>query len=271
MYTMQIEDNVESDIPAVLPAFTVYVRADEESSWLEVPFSDIKDFDAENGTIEFKSNIVVSSNLIKVDYTIKDHTIWVYQVEGKEIPLNPFLNKDQIDENKPLYIYLMPTKIEKYNLFVDPIVSEAPTNKSLINSRTPIAEYANSYPVHFTYDKNIFNKLSNKYNPVALLIGAVYITLYDIRIKGGGVSADVVSYSELKQIKGVKSYWDMHFMEPRVYPKGGYAIIRMPDAVKNNFKSLEEIYDIVNRNITAGVGFEIQNLEGIPWRTKDYE
>lgn len=280
MYTMPIEDDVESDVPAVLPAFTVYVRADEESTWLEVPFGDIKDFDAENGVIEFKTNIVVSSNLIKVDYTIRDNTIWVYQVEGKEIPLNPFLNKDQIDENKPLYIYLMPTKIEKYNVFPDPVVFEGPTSKPLINSRTPIVEYANSYPVHFTYDKNIFNKLSNKYNPVALLIGAVYITdsndssntnIYDVRIKGGGVAADITSYSELKQIKGINSYWDMHSMQPRVYPKGGYAIIRIPDAVKNNFKSLEEIYDIVNRNITAGVGFEIQNSDGVPWSIKNYE
>jgi hypothetical protein len=48
-------------------------------------------------------------------------------------------------------------------------------------------------------------------------------------------------------------------------------IIKIPDAVKDNFKSIEEIYDIVNRNITAGVGFEIQNLDGVAWRTKTYE
>lgn len=279
-YTMPIEDDIESVIPAVLPAITVYIRADESSSWLEIPFSEIKDVDAHNGIVEFKSQIVFSPELIKVDYTIKDNTIWIYQVEGEEIPLNPFLNKDKIDENKPLYIYLMPTKIDKYNF--SPAIESfyGPKNKSLANNIVPVTEYANSYPVHFTYDKNIFNKLSHKYNPIALPIGVVYITnseeqssinIYDIRVKGGGVASDIASYSELNQIKGVNSYWDMQGMSTRTYPKGGYAVIKIPDAVKNNFRSIEEIYDIVNRNITAGIGFEIQNSDGVPWRTKEYE
>lgn len=83
--------------------------------------------------------------------------------------------------------------------------------------------------------------------------------------------ADLVSHSELDSINGVDSYWDIYSRIPKTYPKGGYVIIRIPDSVKSHFSSIEEIYDIVNRNITAGVGFEIQNLEGVPWRTKTYE
>ena len=210
---------------------------------------------------------------------IVDNTVWIYQVEGEEVPLNPFLNYDKIDENKPLYIYLMPTKIDVLSKPVH-IMYEGPGNQPSINKKIAVSEYANSYPVHFTFDKNMFNKLSHRYDPIALPIGVVYITnsdqnssvnINDVRVKGGGVVSDVTSYSELRQINGVNSYWDIYSMNPTTYPKGGYVIIRIPDAVKDNFKSIEEIYDIVNRNITAGVGFEIQNLDGVAWRTKTYE
>jgi hypothetical protein len=279
MYTMPIDDQVESKLPAIIPALTVYVRADTSSTWLELPYSEVKDIDSNSGIIEFKSAIVASSDLIKVDYTIVDNTVWIYQVEGEEVPLNPFLNYDKIDENKPLYIYLMPTKID---VLSNPVhtMYEGPVNQPSINKKIAVSEYANSYPVHFTSDKNMFNKLSHRYDPIALPIGVVYITnsdqnssvnINDVRVKGGGVVSDVTSYSELRQINGVNSYWDIYSMNPTTYPKGGYVIIRIPDAVKDNFKSIEEIYDIVNRNITAGVGFEIQNLDGVAWRTKTYE
>jgi len=146
--------------------------------------------------------------------------------------------------------------------------------------KIPVTEYNNSYPVHFTYDPSIFDKMSHKYNPIALPIGIIYTTnnpeqksvdIYDVRIKGGGVVSDIDSYTTLSQIDGTHAYWDMYSVSPRAYPKGGYVAIRIPDGVKSNFTNIEEIYDIVNRNITAGVSFEIQNLDGITWTTKNYE
>ena len=279
-YPISIDDQIESFVPAVIPALTVYIRADELSSWLELPYSEIRNINAEDGIVEFYSQIVLSSDLIKVDYTIKDSSVWIYQVNGEEIPLNPFLNSDKINENKPLYIYLMPSKINTDPSYLVGYGENGPDKNANINSSMPVSEYINSYPVQFTFDSNIFNKLSHKYNPVALPIGAIYYsnseenpstTIYDVRLKGGGVVSDLMSNSEIDNIKGVNSYWDMYYKKPKTYPKGGYVIIRIPDSVKSHFKSIEEIYDIVNRNITAGVGFEIQNLEGVPWRTKTYE
>lgn len=280
-YPITVDDQIESFVPAIIPALTVYFRADESSTWLEMPLSEIRNINAEDGTVEFNSAIVSSPELIKVDYTIKDNSIWIYQVDGQEVPLNPFLNSDKINENKPLYIYLMPSKINTEASYLKLMGENGPDTNNNINSSKPISEYVNSYPVNFTFDSNIFNKLSHKYNPVALAIGVIYLSnnkeqspstvLYDIRTKGGGVVADLVSNSELDNINGVDSYWDIYSRIPKTYPKGGYVIIRIPDSVKSHFSSIEEIYDIVNRNITAGVGFEIQNLEGVPWRTKTYE
>ncbi len=279
-YTMTIEDEVESVVPAIVPAVSIYIRASESATWSKIPNSLIKDIDAENGIIEFEEQIISSDpSLIKVDYTIKDSTIWMYQVEGEEIPLNPFLNKDKIDNNKPLYIYLMPTKINILNTPVH-IMLEGFDPQSSTTIKIPVTEYNNSYPVHFTYDPSIFDKMSHKYNPIALPIGIIYTTnnpeqksvdIYDVRIKGGGVVSDIDSYTTLSQIDGTHAYWDMYSVSPRAYPKGGYVAIRIPDGVKSNFTNIEEIYDIVNRNITAGVSFEIQNLDGITWTTKNYE
>lgn len=48
------------------------------------------------------------------------------------------------------------------------------------------------------------------------------------------------------------------------YPRGGF-IVRLPDEVKDNFENIEEVYDIIRRNLTAGVSFQIQNLDGELW------
>jgi len=279
--TFSVEAAVSDNtmLPVILPAFSVYIRSDQSSTWAKIPDSEIKDFNSESGEIEFVDQIISSDpGLIKIDYTITDSSVWIYQSEGIEIPLNPFINSDSMDRDKPLYIYLMPTKIEKldrntYELFSDGFMPK-------ITKRIPVLEYANSYPVHFTYNPNLFNKLSYNYDPIALPIAIIYYSsdnrgqrtsLHDIRIRGGGITSELSSTTNLDTINGVKSYWDMYSLAPRAYPKGGYIIIRLPDAVKDNFQDIREIYDIVSDNITAGVSYEIQNLAGVTWRTKTDE
>ena len=273
----------ETLAPAIVPIVDVYIRADQSSEWAKVPHGEISDIDAENGYIEFNNQIISSNaDLIKVNYTIKDTAAWIYQVEGQEIPLNSFLNSKTIDENKPLYIFLMPTKIDINDKPIYTYVSDAiiDIGQPVIYNRKPLVDYVNSYPVHFTYDFNIFDQYSYSYNPLALMIGVVYISyanrqssvsIYDIRSKGGGVISDVQSKAIMDSIDGASSYWDIYSLNPRAYPMGGYAVIRMPDSVKDNFNDIQEIYDIVNRNITAGVSFEIQNTDAITWSTKDNE
>ena len=49
------------------------------------------------------------------------------------------------------------------------------------------------------------------------------------------------------------------------YPKGGYVVVKIPKLVKKNFTNPDEVYTIVRNNITAGVVFELQDMEGKDW------
>jgi hypothetical protein len=52
-----------------------------------------------------------------------------------------------------------------------------------------------------------------------------------------------------------------------LHPNGGYVIIQIPQEVISNFNSRDEIYSIVRNNLTAGVSFDIQDVQGNDWRT----
>ena len=92
----------------------VYTREDINSAWEQVPYSYIKDINSKTGIIEFLSPIISSNPMLtKVDYTIKLIGTGVLQSQGVEIPTNPFLNKESVKVNKPLYIYLKPKLVYK--------------------------------------------------------------------------------------------------------------------------------------------------------------
>lgn len=250
-------------------ALSVYTRQDTSSAWVKVNNSLIKDVNAANGLIEFTSPIISSDpSLTKVDYTVKIKGIPVKQSSGIPIPTNPFLNKGSIKINKPLYIYILPKEIYKTSsLFFG--------TQDLDPTKDLIKEYSYDSIVNFTYDNNIFNKNDIvNYNPLALLIGIVYcinnfrdedFSVRDLRVKGGGVSANFDTNRVLEDIEESISYWDVYPPLSEAYPKGGYVIVRIPASVKKNFTNPDEVYTIVRNNLTAGVVFDIQDMNGQDW------
>jgi hypothetical protein len=52
-----------------------------------------------------------------------------------------------------------------------------------------------------------------------------------------------------------------------LHPNGGYVIIQIPQEVMSNFNSRDEVYNIVRNNLTAGVSFDIQDVDGNDWRS----
>lgn len=257
-----------SDFKLIRPQFEVYKNTNlaatkaSERVWEKIPLSQVKNYNSNTGVIEFKSRIVPNkSKDIKVSYISKNSDAHVYQVGGNEVPLNPLLNQSSIQSNKPLYVYILPTKIEKRSNIL-----------SQFSSNEVTTEYTNTYPVNFTYDKNIFDKTNNSYNPFALMIGMVFYSrnnnptqVYDTRLRGGGVSSKYDIKEALEYTKDALSYWDMYPAHGMAYPKGGYVIIKLPQKVKENFIDVSEIYDVVYRNMTAGVSFEIQDMNGNPF------
>lgn len=252
-------DYDDSIFGIIKPVVEVYFMNTITGSWDKVPSYDIRNIDCANGIVEFKPRKMPSiSTMIRVNYSVENKDLLIRQINGDPIPLNPFLNV--VDYKKPMYIYLLPKKIYVYD--------ESVKNYSLIES------YNSSSSVMFTYDSNIFNKASSLYNPFALPISVISTSgnprnkipnYRDIRTRGGGLVDDVSIVELMNDNSNVLYNWDIYPPSAMAYPNGGYVIIKIPREVENNFLDRTEVYDIVRSNLTAGVVFDLQDMEGNSW------
>jgi len=257
-------NNRDSKFNIIKQILQVYIRGTINDSWQLVSDFDIRDINCQTGVIEFRKNIVpLNPDLIKISYTTSNKDILIRQVNGNPIPINPFLNFDLIQFDRPLFIYILPKRMYKK---INPSSSQ--------NNLTKITDYSYSDYINFTYNKDIFNINSASYDPFALLIGVVYVynnpyrkstNIADLRLRGGGVINDV-NISELTDtIDGITSFWDVYPPQGNAYAKGGYVIVKIPNEVKNNFNDIKEINQIIENNLTAGVVYEIQDMNGNTW------
>ena len=69
----------------------------------------------------------------------------------------------------------------------------------------------------------------------------------------------------LEAIPEVLSFWDVYSPSGKAYNKGGYVIIRIPKEVKDYFVDQKEIYNIISNNLTAGIAYELQDMDGNSW------
>jgi len=130
--------------------------------------------------------------------------------------------------------------------------------------------------LNFTYDYSLFNSRKVSYDPLALHIGTVstnkkftfdQINIRDLRLKGGGVKPLENTTKLLDQKPNILNFSDLYSGKGYLYPNGGYVIIKIPKEVKDNFISKEEVYNIVRSNLTAGIAFDIQDMDGNDWNT----
>lgn len=250
-------------------------RDNINSKWELVESNLIRNINCNTGIVDFVTPLSDDPNLIRVSYTAKATGIPIKQVSGAPIPINPFLNRDLVDTEKALHIYINPSRIEvrssENNAYTWDYVSEHPYG--------PV--------IDFTYDTNIFDYYnSTEYDPFAMQIALIHVLnsvdikdvrLEDLRLKGGGLKAtlgktiNVKSYGALDldkvlvDIPEAISFWDIYPSDQESYPKGGYVIIQIPRSVLENFNNEEEIYSIIDKNITAGVAYKIQDMDGKDW------
>lgn len=253
-------DSKYTDANVAEPWMTVEIKNTTTGTWSKIDPSLISSYDKHTGNVMFKQDIVPSDpQNIRVSYVVKNSNIVVRHVNGKEIPLNPFSPTAQkID--KPIYIYILPTQVE-YNV----------NNSYLVDSN-----YLVDNVVNWTDKYDIFDISKAEYNPLALHIGTINvinsysfedISFLDLRVKGGGISGTENSASLAKNDSNILSFADVYCGKGYVYPNGGYVIVRIPKEVKDHFTSEEELYSIVRSNLTAGVSFDIQDMDGNDWRT----
>lgn len=273
-------DNLNSIVGIIKPEIKIYTREFTTDSWEEVQYSQIKDIDCNTGVVTFRSSLVPSSrSLIKVSYTTQNNNLLVREVNGQPVPLNPLLNNTEINFNKPLYIYLLPNNVYRYTNYNESLLNGQPTR---ISGYEKIGNYQYNSCINFTYDSSIFDNTSINYDPFALAISVIYVTnkpntgdttFTDLRVRGGGLRwgfensnlLDAINDTSLGEEYDLLSYWDVYPPQGNAYSKGGYVIVKIPENVKNNFVDAKEIYNIIRNNLTAGVVFDLQDLEGNSW------
>ena len=259
--------NYSSSIVGIIKSeVKVFTKETENSQWTEVPYRLIKDINSETGVITFKRALVPSSSsFIKVSYTTENKDLLIRHVDGNPVPLNPLLNAETIQFDKPLYIYLTPKNIYKKRYGND---SSRPVEY------IEVLDHNYNQSINFTYDSTIFDILSINYDPFALVIAVMNVTndpnrdkpkLTDLRLRGGGVKSTLNNSEVIENIDEILSYWDAYPAQGNAYTRGGYVIIRIPEEVKNNFIDEKEIYNIIQNNLTAGVVFDLQNMSGDNW------
>ena len=266
-------NDLYTDASPIEPWFTVFIKNKTDGHFEKVNYDIVKHYNKHTGIISFSREIVpLNPYDIKVNYVVKNPNIIMYHIDGKEIPLNPyvnltgsFYNDETISpvsayHSAPIHFYILPSTVEE-----------------LVNGEyvtVPEYELPNSV-VNFTYDFNIFNKNSVTYNPFAIYIGTASVNnffnlkntkIVDLRVKGGGISPSATLNKEVEKNMNVLSFNDIKSGKGRVYPNGGYVVVQIPKEVKDNFRSIDDIYAIVRSNLTAGVAFDIHDMDGNDWR-----
>ena len=139
-------------------------RQSVDSPWTTVDSSLIRNINSQTGIVDFVTSITSDPELIRVSYTAKSNGIPLKQINGRVIPLNPFLNKNIVEPEKPLHIYIKPTRIEVRSSSQDGYVWDY------------VSDYVYDSPIDFTYNTSIFDPYNSvNYDPFSLQIGLVHV------------------------------------------------------------------------------------------------
>ena len=247
---------IPSNSDPLKPRFTVWTRSTTYDEWVQVSMSDIVDYNSSNGTIYLKTPLAEEDpNLVKVDYTCLSRVYVAKKINGQNVNLNPYVKSRPELIGVPIYVYILPAYVVNGDGEIIP---------DSINEAT----------LNITTDNSILNQFSSTYNPLALHIGTVFVstaakmqdlTLIDTRRRGGGLTeTNSLSKFELENPE-IDSYWDVSASSIASVQSGGFVVIRLPKMLKLVFPDTKDIEDIIRRNISAGVDFMIEDLEGRPW------
>lgn len=240
----------------LLPEITIKTKSDTFEAWQDVLWSDIKDVNASTGEVTLKNPVAFSNpDFIKVSYTTAKGHYSFKRSEDQIIDLNPYPGHRRDLIGKPIYVYLLPHYVE------------APDG-------SVIADSVQTSTLRIALDNDVFDQFSPTYNPFAVQLGIVFIstaldindlTIIDTRRRGGG-ARDTAIMDDLQRVLQESSYyWDINPGVGKAYQQGGFVLIRLPEGLKTQFPNKEEIMKVIERNITIGVAYKIENMDGEEW------
>lgn len=241
----------------VRPVFDVSVRDNVGDDWRTLSKEEILDYNVSEGTIFLQQPLeTTDDNLVKVDYVTSRKTYQFKTYDGQRLNLNPYPgNGGRELIGKPIYIYIVPEYCKD-------------------NTGKTISDSIETKTVRFTLDPSLFNSLDPDYNPLAIQLGIIYITsaldidevtILDTRRRGGGARDGVTKEDIIDLAEEAIGYWDIGHGAGQTYQKGGFIIVRLPAELKEQFPDVRDIKEAINRNITAGVQYKIEDLNGNEW------
>ena len=244
----------------IKPFVFVYIKNATTNNWDLIPFSEIASFNNSTGYIEFKSTAVPTDiRSIKVDYAVVSSAVPIKVLDKKDIKLNPFLFKDDIQINKPIHFYLEPR-----NILVENSMTIQTVNNDIIENKNTLK---------LTKNGDMFDPSHPNYNPLNILLCTVHVSDYnfidtlkvdDLRLKGGGLTSVAPLKEMLDQFPETRSNWDILGPDGYAYSNGGYVVIQLPENLKT-YMSNAKIKETISAALTAGVVYDLQNYSGEDW------
>ena len=244
----------------IKPFVFVYIKNATTNNWDLIPFSEIASFNNSTGYIEFKSTAVPTDiRSIKVDYAVVSSAVPIKVLDKKDIKLNPFLFKDDIQINKPIHFYLEPR-----NILVENSMTIQTVNNDIIENKNTLK---------LTKNGDMFDPSHPNYNPLNILLCTVHVSDYnfidtlkvdDLRLKGGGLTSVAPLKEILDQFPETRSNWDILGPDGYAYSNGGYVVIQLPENLKT-YMSNAKIKETISAALTAGVVYDLQNYSGEDW------
>lgn len=236
----------------IRPVMKIWTRTTTNGSWTQLSADAIADYNVSTGEIQLVEPLAsADSSYVKVDYTSARSVYNMRQANGEDLNLNPYLPETKSLIGKAIYVYVLPEFVKDED------------NKM-------IPESVEDATLRWTLDPSVFDLLSPNYNPLAIELAVVFITttldindlsILDTRHRGGGAK-DAATLAEIsRMVNEASSYWDVSYSGGLTYQKGGFIIIRLPEAIKEQFPNDDVIIETVRRNITAGVQFKIEYVD----------
>ncbi len=249
------------DADPLIPVFSVYTRESVEDAWVKIPWSDIYDYNSSTGMIYLSVSLEsTDTNLIKIDYT---SAISLFQYNGSsanKLFLNPYLPLGKENISKPIYVYMYPQFVKEH---------------TADQGWKVIPESVRDRTIFWTSDPSAFSDPADpNFDPMIVELAIIYVTnsvdindvsLIDIRKRGGGLAENTTA-AQAEAINSEYKYnWDIDYAYGTPYQAGGFIIIRLPASLKDRFPDTQDIVDVIERNIPAGVRYKIEDTDGNNW------
>lgn len=239
----------------VRPALTVYQRASLNDPWIALDWDDIQDYNVKTGEI-FLTNPISAEDpaLLRVDYTTMQRHYYFKRSGSTLLNLNPYSGPSRQFIGKGIYVYILPEYVKDAD-------------------NTLIAASVTEDPLRFTTSPEVFDPLRPEYDPLAILLGVIYIStaldltdlsIMDTRRRGGGIKDGANAQEVARLVKESAAYWDVRHGTGSSYQRAGFIVVRLPAVLRDEFDE-PDILETVERNITAGVRFKLEDLAGNSW------